>query len=220
MALHRKLSPIPPASNKVKIEDSTSSSLANDEQPKTLKNVTNQLGSKDINMSNESLNDNNFNSEYSTSNENNENIDSNENTVSSRLSELISTNLPQIQKSISYLSNNDKEFSTRGTSEQKPGVTVTINQLEVMDDDYDNDDTNANKKGHRKQHSMSDESFQQPMSKSVAGSAGNRRAIKKTKASSIFRRVFFKDFINDLNLFCRVLLLQKVFSHILCQILH
>ena len=185
MALHRKLSPIPPASNKVKIEDDDKPNVSSDEQSKTLKNLTNQISRKDINMSNESLNDNNFNSEYSTSNENNENIDSNENTVSSRLSEFINTNLPQIQKSISYLSSNDKEFSTR-TNDQRPGITVTLSQNEAMDEDYGNDDNNAGMRGHRKQHSMSDESFQQPMSKSITGSAGNRRAIKKTKVSLIF----------------------------------
>jgi len=141
----------------------------------TLKNVTNQpLNSKDIALSKVdndlTIDSKNNSNEYLSNHENNENINSNnctENNVTSRLSELINSNLPGIEKSInSHLINKNNQ----------PDL------IQDCDSDDNNDETSIkNEKSHS---TNSEDTFHRQLTRNAPTSlSGNRKAIKKTKVS-------------------------------------
>jgi hypothetical protein len=151
--------------------DDERSKLTNND---TLKNVTNQLNSKDSASSkldkDLALDNKNDSNEYLSNSENNENIfsnDSSENNVSSRLSELINSNLPGIEKSISnHLVNN------------------SIQSELIQDCDSDENNDEISNKGERKQNSNYDDSYHKPLARNgLTSLSGNRKGIKKTKVN-------------------------------------
>ena len=173
-----------------------------DDHAKTLKNVTNQPqlnASKDgTNTSTQNLakitdmdsteSNNSTYHEYPTSYENNENIDSttttasNNNTaesgssVASRLSELINSNLPHLEKS----TRSSLSFSQQ--QQQQPQQTPMPDLIQDCESD-ENEAESAIKNS----HSISDESFhnQQLLSRNAPSSlSSNRKAIKKTKVNT------------------------------------
>ena len=116
-------------------------------------------------MTQELLDNKNDSNEYLSNSENNENIfsnDSNENNVSSRLSELINSNLPGIEKSIN-------SYQT---------------DL-IQDEDSDDNNDEMSYKNEKSQNSNSDDQFHRQLTRNAPTSlSGNRKAIKKTKVST------------------------------------
>ena len=126
-----------------------------------LHNVTNQQFNP---KENGSMSKNDEANNYTNITENNENINSVDSTVSSRLSDLISTNVLQIEK---------------------PTNSHLINSIPTdLIQDLDSDDNNETEeyKTHKNSHSISDESFHKQLTRNGPTSlSGTRKAIKKTK---------------------------------------
>lgn len=185
------------------------------EMPKMLKNVTNQLTNKDQNDSDENISSTNNNNNNTTSNNNNHintsisNIrtgssgdftetENNENnliagslnsadSVASKLSELINTNLPQLEHSISsHLFNN----ANSSYSNQNQNNFIHLNKH--SDSMFNtNEHTSLGKAQQQQQQSLvSDDQtannnlslMQQNKSNSAAS---NRRTVKKTRVNKL-----------------------------------
>ena len=173
LALQRKIALL------AKLEDETTKGSIN----LTLKNVTNQLNNSkqpphdtEPVVSNSEMNTTaKTNSESSTSNKSE--IDTNENNANNEQ--------PVGHNNLIVASNENT-----GAAIQQP-----------LRESNSSDSINTITKTHRKQHSMSDESFQQQQLERNApnSSSGHRRAIKKTRVRVFWVNIFFHFFLSEKN---------------------
>lgn len=175
-------------------QNNETNTTTNDKQ--TLKNVTNQLSgiisSKDYqtnsnnnlisnNQNNQSISDDNNNNEYDLDYDTEANDENNTNIAGQ-----IASSADMSTSKISEFVNNLNDSTLATLSNNNTNAQDFINEL--------TNQSSTNNKTHRKQHSMSDESFtnNQHLNRSApSNSSSNRRTIKKTRVIFCLN-IFFK----------------------------